>query len=33
MGSYEYYNFNIIEDWDEVKIALTKVIDEIDIWE
>ena len=33
MGSYEYYNFNDIEDWDEVKIALTKVIDEIDIWE
>ena len=33
MGSYEYYNFNDIEDWDEVKIALTKVIDELDIWE
>ena len=33
MGSYEYYNFNNIEDWDEVKIALTKVIDELDIWE
>ena len=33
MGSYEYYNLKDAEDWDEVKIALTKVIDELDIWE
>lgn len=33
MGSYEYYNFKDAEDWDEVKITLTKIMDEFDIWE